>query len=165
MSGPVSNEALAAKIDALNDKIVESQRAHQREHSAHEAAHTREHQQTEKALQVAADLARENKADANEWRGAMDDRERRFATKDDIAGLAGKISDLERAEIRRAEQEKTRIERESEERRQFERQSDQERQEGVRRVARSQWMIGLIVGISTFLAATIVGILLRVLGL
>lgn len=57
-------------------------------HQEHQAAHDREHSLAQKAIDTAAELAKENKADANEWRDAMSDRERTFARADAIEQLS-----------------------------------------------------------------------------
>lgn len=157
----VTNETLAVKIDALDEKIEDSIVAHQREHEQHDKAHAREHDFTAEALRVAASLAKENKEDANEWRGTMDDRESSFATKEDVRVIGGKIDALEKAEIRRAETEKLRLSQEAEDKRLSERRADADKQETARRVSRSQWMVGIIVGLLSTFGAILVSTVIR----
>jgi hypothetical protein len=57
---------------------------HAKAHAEHQQAHDREHSASEKAIAVASQLAKENKADANEWRSTMSDRERTFARSDAV---------------------------------------------------------------------------------
>lgn len=146
----VTNEALAAKIDSLDEKVDLIWGAHEREHGQHELAHSREHKFAQDAIDKAAELAKENKADANEWRATMNDREVKFATKEDIKSLGSKIDHLENSEIRRAENERLRLISEGEEKRQTE-----------RRQSRQQWQIGIAVGLFTFFSAIVVNLVIR----
>lgn len=125
---------------------------HATAHIEHTEAHAREHAFAQDAIKTAATLSKENKEDANEWRSTMDDRERTFATKQDIAGLSDKISILQNSEIKRAETERLRLIHESEEKRQDE-----------RRQSRQQWTVGIAVGLFTFFSALLVNILIRLL--
>jgi len=122
--------------------------AHRDLHATHDSAHTREHDFTEKALNVAAELSKENKNDANEWRATMDDRERTFTTKNETQALTDKITDLQNAEIKRSENERNRLINDVEEKRQDE-----------RRQSRQQW----IVGVSVTAAAVGINLLIRLL--
>jgi len=67
--------------------------------------HEREHIDAQRAIDNASSaiairldnsdrLAKENKADANEWRDTMNDREARFATKEQLANTEKGVSDL-----------------------------------------------------------------------
>jgi hypothetical protein len=68
---------------------------HSQSHKDHAAAHEREHRASQAAIDTAAQLARENKADANEWRAAMTDRERSFVRVDTVEGMERRIRILE----------------------------------------------------------------------
>src|SRR5687768_9151353 len=91
MTTPEPPNPVLVEVAALRRELSLTWSAHEREHNQHDKAHTREHEFTAEALKVAADLAKENKAAANEWREAMNDRESRFASKTDLAGLAANI--------------------------------------------------------------------------
>ena len=69
---------------------------HAAAHREHQAAHDREHQASQKAIDTAATLAKENKADANEWRDAMSDRERAFARVESFETLRERVVNLEK---------------------------------------------------------------------
>lgn len=74
---------------------------HMEAHREHQNAHDREHAASQKAIDTASDLAKANKADANEWRDAMTDRERTFARADAMERITSevdrRIASLERA--------------------------------------------------------------------
>ena len=70
---------------------------HTAAHAQHQAAHDREHAAAQKAIDRSEELARSNKADSNEWRQAMTDRERTFARVDAMEVLGKRIEALERA--------------------------------------------------------------------
>ena len=59
-------------------------------------AHRDEHRASQLAIDTAAELARENKAAANEWRSAMADRERSFARLDVVESLSRRFELVER---------------------------------------------------------------------
>lgn len=139
-------------IPATRREVALIWEGHQREHIQHDIAHGREHASTEKALDVAAELAKENKEAANEWRGAMDDRERNFVTRADLQGMDHRVELLEASEIRRAENEKLRLVAEAESK-----QRDQER-------ARSQqWRVGLMVGVGATVISLFLNLVIRLL--
>lgn len=83
--------------------------AHKELHADHEKAHGREHEFAAEAIKTAAELAKQTKDDANEWRDAMRDREAKFATKEDVHSQSERIDRLEDAEIKRAENERLRL--------------------------------------------------------
>lgn len=74
---------------------------HAAAHREHQAAHDREHLASQKAIDTAATLSKENKADANEWRQTMTDRERTFARAEAVDRMAAeadrRLAALERA--------------------------------------------------------------------
>lgn len=140
----------AGQIIALRERLDLIWAQHEREHRDHEAAHTREHEFAQKAIDTAALLAKENKADANEWRETMNDRERSFATKGDATAILGRLESIERANLLAAERERQRTAGEIEERQQVE-----------RRVSRSQWVIGIVVGLLATFGAILVNLALR----
>lgn len=71
-------------------------------------AHRREHEVADRALILSAELARQNKADANEWRSAMSDRERTFLTRGEAEGMTLRLGVLERSDIARTAREQER---------------------------------------------------------
>lgn len=73
---------------------------HQRAHAEHNASHRDAHEFTESAVKTAESLAQQNKEDANEWRGAMNDRERLFVPRPEIEALEDRINKLEAGDIR-----------------------------------------------------------------
>lgn len=119
-------------------------------HGAHETSHAREHEFAQKAIDIAAIAAAQNKADANEWRSAMADRESRFATKEVTQAILNRLDAIERAALVAAERERQRIADEAEDRRQSE-----------RRVTRSQWVIGIVVGLLATFGTILVNLALR----
>lgn len=169
-------------VESVNDQVAALRRelkltwdAHEREHVQHELSHAREHDFSQKAIDTAALMAKENKADANEWRATMNDREAKFATKEDVKNigekiqrltdsqggfsttsdlrsLGEKIDKLEDTEIRRAETERLRLITEAEDKRQSE-----------RRTTRSQWTIGIVVGLLASFGAVLVNLVIRLL--
>lgn len=124
--------------------------AHEREHTQHELSHAREHAFSQQAIDTAALLAKENKADANEWRATMTDRESRFATKSDSAAIMVRLDVIERAGILSVERERQRVADEAEDRRQTE-----------RRQSRQQWTVGLIAGLLATFGAILVNLVIR----
>lgn len=134
MSDVVPVESVNEQVAALRRELKLIWDAHEREHVQHEASHAREHQFAQQAIDTAAVLAKENKADANEWRGSMTDRERRFATKDDIGTILGRLDSIERASLVEAERDRQRLINHAE-----------ERQDAERRQGRQQWTIGIAI--------------------
>lgn len=132
--------------EPLNDQIAGLRRelkltwdAHEREHVQHEASHGREHEFAAEAIRTAALLAKENKADANEWRATMNDREARFSTKDDVSSILARLDSIERLNLVAAERERA------------------EKEDANKRVSRSQWTIGVVAGVG----AVLVNLVLR----
>lgn len=146
----MEDKAVSTALVGLRRELKLTWDAHKREHELHDSAHTREHQFTAEALDVAAVLAKENKADANEWREAMNDREAKFATKADVKSVGDSVDKLEIAEIRRAETERLRVVSEAEDKRQSE-----------RRQSRSQWTVGIVVGLAATFGAILVNLVIR----
>lgn len=144
------SDAVSEQIAALRERLDLIWANHEREHKAHEQSHAREYQSNQKALDTAAILAKENKADANEWRASMTDREARFSTKDDIRAILGRLDSIERADLLTAERERQRVADEAEDKRQSE-----------RRVARSQWTVALVVGLLATFGALVVNLMIR----
>lgn len=149
----------SSSIQGVKDEIAGLRRelkltwdAHEREHVQHEAAHSREHEFAAEAIRTAATLAKENKADANEWRATMTDRESRFSTKEDVKAILGRLDSIERVNLVSDERERTRITDEAEDKRQSE-----------RRQSRSQWTVGLVVGLIATFGAILVNLVIRLL--
>jgi len=69
-------------------------------HKEHQEAHDREHKFAQLAIDKSAELATQNKNDANEWRDAMGDRERKFVTAEVVSLLVERVYSLERANER-----------------------------------------------------------------
>jgi len=145
-----SNGAINEQVAALRRELKLTWDAHEREHIQHEAAHAREHQFTQTAIDTAAKLAENNKADANEWRASMTDREVKFATKADVDAILERLDKIERAGLVASERETVRIANEVEEKR------DQER-----RQARGQWVVGLVVGLMATFGSVLINIVIR----
>lgn len=143
-------DPVAGEIAALRRELTLTRNAHEREHKQHEEAHGREHAFAQAAIDKAADMAKENKADANEWRGTMTDRERSFATKADVVAILDRLTGLERANIVAGERESARAAADAEERRQAE-----------RRASRSQWIVGLVVGLAATIGAILINLVIR----
>lgn len=142
--------------DLLDEKFkgVDQQFAqHQREHHQHDAAHKREHEDSQKAIDTAATLAKENKSDANEWRSTMDDRERTLATKVDISTLTQAVNELKAAEIKRAEAERLRLVSEAD-----------DKVIAKDRQTSAQWRIGILVGTSAVVGSVLINAVLRLMG-
>lgn len=133
----------------LREYIERLFKDHDSAHNDHERFHAREHDFAQKAIDKASELASQNKADANEWRAAMNDRERTFPTKAELSAVSEKVVALEQAEIRRVENERLRLIGEAEEKRNLERAQ-----------TRQQWLIGLAVGTG----AVLVNLIIRLLG-
>jgi CHASE3 domain sensor protein len=134
--------------------------AHKEAHKDHELSHAREHQFAQKAIDTAAELAKENKADANEWRATMNDKDNRFALKLDIERLlqqgldrhkavVERLDDLEDAEIKRVENERLRLVQEA---------NDREAERERRR--RELVIAGLVITV----LAVMINLLIRLLG-
>lgn len=142
----MEDQPLGAKRNGptLREYVESLFNGHKESHLQHEAAHTREHLFAQRAIEAAAELAKENKADANEWRGAMGDRERNFATKAQLEGLLSRMEKLEDAEIARVVEEKLTTIQMAE----AKVQDDRDRQ-------RQQWFIATAIGIVVFLAAQV----------
>jgi hypothetical protein len=104
-------------------------------------------------------LAKENKAEANEWRGAMDDREATFATKADLHALEETVDRLAEIETRRAETERLRLIAEAEEKVREERADSEAKRQEERRLSSQQWKVGIIVGAG----AVIINLLIRLI--
>ena len=143
-------ESIDQQVAALRRELKLIWDAHEREHLAHEQAHSREHDFSQKAVDTAAVLAKENKADANEWRAAMDDRESRFATKSDIGSILTRLDKIERADLVTAERESQRM-----------LALTASREEDARRTSRSQWMVGLVVGMVATFGSILINLLIR----
>lgn len=140
------------------DRLFEE---HAEAHKSHQIAHDREHGFAQRAIDTAATLAKENKADANEWRAAMNDRERTFATKVEVRGymdastvtheaMSNRVAKLEEDQIKRQERETIKQRNEAEERRTAE-----------NRARRDMWAIGVAVGVIVFL----INLIIRLAGL
>lgn len=138
------------QVSALRRELKLTWGAHEREHTQHEQAHGREHEFAAEAIRTAATLAKENKADANEWRSSMNDREARFATKDDVKSILGRLDGIERAGLVSIEREANRAKTEADEKREL---SDRQQ--------RSQWVVGLVVGLLATVGAVLVNLVLR----
>ncbi len=152
---------VASEVAGLRRELKITWAAHEKEHTTHELAHAREHDFAQKAIDVSALQAKENKADANEWRATMNDRERTFATKVDIASISDKISTLQNTEIKRAETERLRLIDEAEDKREQERRDTEEKRDMERRQARGQWTVGIVVGIIASFSAILINVILR----
>lgn len=124
--------------------------AHAREHIVHEAAHNREHAFSQTAIDTAAELAKENKADANEWRGTMDDREMRFATNSDVDSILRRLDKIERSELVSIERDNQRTIADA-----------AHKEETMRRTARAQWTVGLIIGTVATVGSVLINLVLR----
>jgi hypothetical protein len=152
-NGRATNATIQAEIMALRERLDLIWTNHEREHAAHDRAHTLEHVASQKAIDTAAELAKENKADANEWRASMTDREGRFSTKDDINGILTRLDSIERAALLAAEREASRI-----------KEAAHDLDEAQRRQARSQWTIALVVGVLATGGAVMMNVILRLSG-
>jgi len=145
-----TNATIQAEIVALRERLDLIWANHEKEHIQHEAAHTREHEFSQKAIDTAATLAKENKADANEWRGTMNDRERTFATKADINAISNTLMELKTAEIKRIEVERTEKERLA---------LDREEQNSRNRA--TQWRVGLLAGFAATIGSILINLVIR----
>lgn len=148
------------EITGINEQVAALRRelkltwgAHEREHTQHEMAHGREHEFAAEAIKTAAKLAQENKTDANEWRASMNDREAKFATKDDVASILSRLDGIERLNLVESERRQNRAKTEAD-----------EKLEMAARQQRSQWMVGLIVGLLATVGAVLVNLVLRLAG-
>lgn len=138
------------QVASLRRELKLTWDSHEREHVQHEASHAREHAFSQQAIDTAAVLAKENKADANEWRSTMTDRETRFATKDDVKAILQRLDTIERAGLVSVERERQRTADEAEDRRQVE-----------RRQTRSQWVVGIVVGLLATFGAILANLAIR----
>jgi hypothetical protein len=148
-----TNATIQAEVIALRERLDLLWKNHEREHTQHEAAHAREHAFAQDALEKAALLAKENKADANEWRASMTDREARFATGADVTAMIDRLDKIERAGLVAAEREQNRARAEAEERRTMD-----------AKQSRGQWTVGLVVGVLATFGAVAVNTILRLAG-
>jgi len=145
-----TNATIHGELVALRDRLDLIWANHEREHLQHEAAHAREHQFSQAAIDTAALLAKENKADANEWRETMNDRERNFATKADIATISMTLAELKTAEIKRVETERLSKE-----------QMARDREDQNDRLRSNQWKVGLLVGIAATVGSLAINLIIR----
>jgi len=130
-------------IDRLNH-------AHAELHGAHDKAHEREHHDQMVALEKAETGNKEWRSAANEWRGAMGDRESKFATVLAVDTISKRLDALEDANIKRVSEETQRVVSEAEEKRQDE-----------RRQGSAQWRIGIVVGVVSAGTAILVSIVMQ----
>jgi hypothetical protein len=151
--GNVTNREISAQVSGVRERLDMIWEGHKTEHKVHDDNHKREHEFAQKAIDTAAALAKENKADANEWRATMNDREVKFATKDDVKPVLERLDRIERALLVSDERERNRITEEANEKRDAE-----------RRVSRSQWAIGLTVGLMATVGAVLINLVLRLTG-
>ena len=126
-------EPVSEQVAALRRELKLTWDSHEREHVQHEQAHGREHQFAQDAIDKAAELAKENKAASNEWRAAMNDRETRFATKEDVKAILFRLDNIERAALVANERDRIRAVDDAEDKRQTE-----------RRQSRAQWTVCLL---------------------
>jgi len=145
-------DPVLVQIRALRERLDLIWSNHEREHAAHDKAHEREHNFAQDAIDKAAEMAKTNKADANEWRATMTDRETKFATKDDVGAILGRLDAIERAAILSEERDRQRIVNDAAEKRDAE-----------RRQARSQWTIGIVVGLMASVGAVLINLVIRLL--
>src|SRR5688500_3986588 len=147
------------EVAALRRELKLTWEGHTREHEQHDKAHQREHEFTAEALKVAADLAKENKAAANEWRGSMNDREARFATKEDVRTLHVAIEALEKAAIERIDKvERSDLIRDERERTTLVEQA-KALADSDRRNTRNQWIAGVAVTFVVILVNLVIRLL------
>jgi hypothetical protein len=144
-----TNATIHSELVALRERLDLIWANHEREHTQHEASHTREHAFTQDAIEKAAALNKENKADANEWRQSMNDREARFSTKADVGAIIERLDKIERAGLVAAERDMARSKGDTDKQNEME-----------RRTARSQWMVGLIVGVVATVGAVAINVVL-----
>jgi len=140
-------------IKGLRRELTLTWAAHEREHEQHDKAHSREHDFAQKAIDTAAELAKSNKADSNEWRSAMTDREARFATHEDMKAVFTRLDSIEDRNLVVDERDRQRIMDDAEDKRQSE-----------RRQARAQWTIAVVVGFIATFGAVLVNLILRLAG-
>lgn len=141
-------------LDDLRDLIEAKLASHAELHRQHEEAHTREHKMTDlailkaeqatgTALTRAQEVVDERFKAANEWRGAMNDRERTLVQKAEwglaLTALQARLDKLEDADIARATRE----------------------QERERALTRTMALIGLAAAVGGF----ILSLLTRLLGI
>lgn len=143
--GVTHDELILSQIDTLKREIDAATAAHGREHGLHDGAHSREHEYTDKALQVAAELAKANKADANEWRAAMADRELRFAPINLVNTMLERLDKIERANLVRDEREQNRLVKEADDKRIKAEEDGKREREIERRQSRQQWTVGIVI--------------------
>lgn len=134
------NEAIKVALDSVSRERVIYSEAHGKEHSAH----MREHSLDQKAIDLAAQLGRENKSESNEWRAAMSDKDKRFATSVELQQTMMEVQSLREANIVRTQAELGRTERDQ-----------QKRDDMEHRIARQQWVVGMVVAIAAILVATV----------
>jgi hypothetical protein len=151
MTEPTNGEILE-HVEGLRRELKIEWDAHKESHTQHELAHAREHRESEKAIENAAKLVEQNKKDSNEWRGAMDDREKTLATKVDVGTLTKSIDDLRTAEIRRVEQERQRTADMAE-----------DKADALAARNRDQWRVGLIVGVLATGGSILINLVIRLL--
>lgn len=82
--------AIEAKVHGHWKNDDDRWEAHSKQHDYQDRAHQREHEANQRAIDLAASLGQQAKADANEWRGAMSDRERNFLTRAEADALFAK---------------------------------------------------------------------------
>lgn len=156
-----TNATIQAEIRGLRERLDLVWSNHEREHEQHEAAHGREHEFTQRAIDTAAILQKETKTDANEWRETMNDRERTFATKTDIATIAGTLEELKKADIKRTETERLEKEQAARDRVTLTERMTTEREEQNERIRGNQWRVGLIVGVAATVGSILINLALR----
>jgi|GEM_PF-4336203 len=155
------NAAILGEVSALRRELSITWKAHEREHEQHDKAHNREHEFTADALKVAAELAKETKRDANEWRAAMDDKDKTLATKADISAIVDRLDKIERAAIAREAHEQERLRADAEAKTLQAREDAEGQRQMERRQARSQWVVGLVVGLIATFGAILVNLVIR----
>lgn len=95
-------------------------------------AHQRQHASEQRAIEVAASTIATWKADSNEWRATLGDRDRDYAKAGDLTNATSRIELLERANIVRVENERLTLVADA-----------QRREDSERRLSRQQWIIGV----------------------
>lgn len=113
-------------------------------------AHDKQHAAEQRAIEVAAETVKVWRADSNEWRKTLGDRDAVYATKVDANTLAARVDAVERGNIVRDERERNEKSAEVEDKRQSE-----------RRTARAQWQVGVVIGFVATAVAVAVQLWLR----
>lgn len=126
-------------------------------------SHDEQHIAEQKAITLAAEIVERWKADSNEWRGTLNDRDAAYAKVGDVGGLETRLRVIEAAEIQRGATERERLINETKDKADADRRATAAQTEADRRWARQLQLLGILLGIPSFIGA-VAGVIALVRG-